>query len=282
MKKFSGIFLIMCVSILLTACGQDKKNAELVSLIAQGKNAEAIEKAEQLDNLNISCPVKYVVEDCSNIDNTDLGERISPLAMACATGNADMIEYLLNSGADAMDPYDGDKTIYPLEYFCSYGCACGGESLQLLLDSGAKPNSFGKEAPAFRLASGLSVATTDYTDRCEEIIMLVEEGADWIGNSKEYEGDSLLHMAAIQTVDTPLEELLETEQASEYLNCTDAAGNTPLMSAVKAEAWKNVIVLLAHGADETITNEDGMTAQQIAQTIGNKTLIETFNLLSEN
>lgn len=80
-------------------------------------------------------------------------------------------------------------------------------------------------------------------------------GADAV-NSRNYDGETALHAAACLDLPETLECLLDF---GADIDAQDAAGMTPIHSAVEAGAIKSMYALMKRGADPTIKNVFGDT-----------------------
>jgi ankyrin repeat protein len=66
-------------------------------------------------------------------------------------------------------------------------------------------------------------------------------------------------------------------QCKADVNVQDCAGETPLMNAASGASEAYVDLLLAHGADVTLRNNEGKTARDIAEDKGNSWIVKMFD-----
>lgn len=97
-------------------------------------------------------------------------------------------------------------------------------------------------------------------DRTDVLSFLVEHGARVNVGSKDGKS-SFLGLATVMNDSTALDCLIK---AGADINQPNARGETPLMSAVKADALRSVMYLLEHGADKEVVNAGGETALHFA------------------
>ena len=157
------------------------------------------------------------------------------------TINIDLVNALIAMGADLS--WEGEYGGTPLYSAVSNSKK---EIVQTLLEAGADPNqkSKGRFSP-------LISACDKYRPNLEIIKLLFEYGAD--PNVQDYDGSTPLHIA-VRNDNSEITELLLTNGADP--NIQDNIGNTPL------HTYANYIIknlLIKHGADETIKNDQGKT-----------------------
>ena len=73
-----------------------------------------------------------------------------------------------------------------------------------------------------------------------------------------------------------LENVRRLLEAGADVNGRNVVGDTPLIAAAYTGQPAMVRLLLRFGADATLTNRDGKTAQQLAERFGHKGVLETF------
>ncbi len=195
-----------------------------------------------------------------------------PLDYACMTGNADMVELLLNHGAEQVDGRYAACSAY--FYTLREYHADDLKMVQRLLDAGFDPY-FEGNAPLDSAASFLPQdANHEYDEtmalQVTEIVRLLYEAGEREGRH-EANTTYLLHFAVSRGNVALIEYLLNDVQMD--VNKQLDHGETPLMRAV-APRWYNSVyntnadeviqTLLAHGADVTIRDHNGKTAYDYA------------------
>ena len=215
---------------------------------------------------------KYINDDTVDVNWKTDEDGWAALHYACCDGHYEIVELLLNNGADIeVKTGDGDT---PLFLACRLGhlsiatflldrgaiidcnllhqaCGRGKVSIvKLLLDRGCTINAVNKcgNTPlhsAFRFC----VDT-------ECVVELLNRGAD--ANIKDKDGNTpLLIASSFYSYKDSVAELLAH---GADINIKDKDGNTPLHKAsYHAHLKKNVSELLAHGANVNIQNKDGDT-----------------------
>lgn len=85
-------------------------------------------------------------------------------------------------------------------------------------------------------------------------------------------GETMLHWYAIEGASEVLEKIIEL---GFEVNTTNEFGQTPLFEAALIGRWDNVEVLLRHGADASIRNNDGETISEYLE--GNPKYLKKLN-----
>uniref|UniRef100_A0ABM5G180 Poly [ADP-ribose] polymerase n=1 Tax=Pogona vitticeps TaxID=103695 RepID=A0ABM5G180_9SAUR len=189
-----------------------------------------------------------------NVNGRDTaGRKSSPLHFAAGFGRRDVVEYLLQSGANVHARDDGG--LIPLHNACSFGHA---EVVNLLLRHGADPNA----RDNWSYTPLHEAAIKGKIDVC---IVLLQHGAD--PTIRNTDGRTALDLAdpsakAVLTGEYKKDELLESARSGNEeklmalltplnVNChaSDGRKSTPLHLAAGYNRVKIVQLLLQHGAD---------------------------------
>uniref|UniRef100_A0A8C0UR38 Poly [ADP-ribose] polymerase n=1 Tax=Cyanistes caeruleus TaxID=156563 RepID=A0A8C0UR38_CYACU len=197
--------------------------------------------------------VKRLV-DTGNVNAKDMaGRKSTPLHFAAGFGRKDVVEHLLQTGANVHARDDGG--LIPLHNACSFGHA---EVVSLLLCQGADPNA----RDNWNYTPLHEAAIKGKIDVC---IVLLQHGAD--PNIRNTDGKSALDLAdpsakAVLTGEYKKDELLEAARSGNEeklmalltplnVNChaSDGRKSTPLHLAAGYNRVRIVQLLLQHGAD---------------------------------
>uniref|UniRef100_A0A8C8D3C5 Poly [ADP-ribose] polymerase n=1 Tax=Oncorhynchus tshawytscha TaxID=74940 RepID=A0A8C8D3C5_ONCTS len=197
--------------------------------------------------------VKRLV-DTVNVNAKDMaGRKSTPLHFAAGFGRKDVVEHLLQTGANVHACDDGG--LIPLHNACSFGHA---EVVSLLLCQGADPNA----RDNWNYTPLHEAAIKGKIDVC---IVLLQHGAD--PNIRNTDGKSALDLSdpsakAVLTGEYKKDELLEAARSGNEeklmalltplnVNChaSDGRKSTPLHLAAGYNRVRIVQLLLQHGAD---------------------------------
>lgn len=226
---------------------------------------------------------------CAPIDEEDLDvetDGVSPLALAIQFGNVEIVQMLLDAGADEM-LYDAEGTPpifslvrYPVDFFREHR-----------RDSEKHP-IFEEKKRIISLLEQLDLTDSDgYTVLMKSLfpmrfwfnahgegisphknlpiaLELINVGADI--NTIANDGKRPLHQAVV-AVEEVARELVK---AGADINVQDNDGNTPLICACKEAKEETVLWLLKAGADYKIQNNEGKTAKDIATQKGYSRALE--------
>ena len=191
---------------------------------------------------------KMLRDDAARPDCPPAGTYGYALGAACHAGHEDVVQLLLDYGADINPTFPGDldaKIETPLSLAVREG---SGEMVQMLLDRGAHVELGGS-----RNATPLFIAV----ERQNEHIVraLLERGADSM--CRKDDGVTPLHIAASQDSDDILLLLL---QSGAHIDISDRKFETPLHYAAARGRDVNVYQILSAGADMNAVNSEGQTA----------------------
>ncbi|XP_062307267.1 tankyrase, TRF1-interacting ankyrin-related ADP-ribose polymerase b isoform X3 [Osmerus eperlanus] len=213
--------------------------------------------------------VKRLV-DSVNVNAKDMaGRKSTPLHFAAGFGRKDVVEHLLQTGANVHARDDGG--LIPLHNACSFGHA---EVVSLLLCQGADPNA----RDNWNYTPLHEAAIKGKIDVC---IVLLQHGAD--ANIRNTDGKSALDLAdpsakAVLTGEYKKDELLEAARSGNEeklmalltplnVNCHASDGrkstsqkmlSTPLHLAAGYNRVRIVQLLLQHGADVHAKDKGGL------------------------
>ncbi|XP_063051733.1 tankyrase, TRF1-interacting ankyrin-related ADP-ribose polymerase b isoform X2 [Engraulis encrasicolus] len=206
--------------------------------------------------------VKRLV-DSVNVNAKDMaGRKSTPLHFAAGFGRKDVVEHLLQTGANVHSRDDGG--LIPLHNACSFGHA---EVVSLLLCQGADPNA----RDNWNYTPLHEAAIKGKIDVC---IVLLQHGAD--PNIRNTDGKSALDLAdpsakAVLTGEYKKDELLEAARSGNEeklmalltplnVNChaSDGRKSTPLHLAAGYNRVRIVQLLLQYGADVHAKDKGGL------------------------
>uniref|UniRef100_A0A6Q2XWC7 Poly [ADP-ribose] polymerase n=1 Tax=Esox lucius TaxID=8010 RepID=A0A6Q2XWC7_ESOLU len=206
--------------------------------------------------------VKRLV-DSVNVNAKDMaGRKSTPLHFAAGFGRKDVVEHLLQTGANVHARDDGG--LIPLHNACSFGHA---EVVSLLLCQGADPNA----RDNWNYTPLHEAAIKGKIDVC---IVLLQHGAD--PNIRNTDGKSALDLAdpsakAVLIGEYKKDELLEAARSGNEeklmalltplnVNChaSDGRKSTPLHLAAGYNRVRIVQLLLQHGADVHAKDKGGL------------------------
>lgn len=186
------------------------------------------------DNLEA---IQLLLNAGSSLDEQDWD---GDTALSCAIGNPDLLQFLLDAGANPnLCDY---KKRTALHYAIKYNCK---DDTKILIDAGADINS-----KDINNRTPLNYAI--YINSLKLVRLLIGSGADV--DVKDIHGQYLLHKAVQRTTDTEI--ITELLNAGVVVNVQDYMNFTPLHYAVHGDHPDKVKVLLDAGADVTIKNDD--------------------------
>uniref|UniRef100_A0A8C9S0K3 Poly [ADP-ribose] polymerase n=1 Tax=Scleropages formosus TaxID=113540 RepID=A0A8C9S0K3_SCLFO len=211
--------------------------------------------------------VKRLV-DSGNVNAKDMaGRKSTPLHFAAGFGRKDVVEHLLQTGANVHARDDGG--LIPLHNACSFGHA---EVVGLLLCQGADPNA----RDNWNYTPLHEAAIKGKIDVC---IVLLQHGAD--PNIRNTDGKSALDLAdpsakAVLTGESGNEEKLMALLTPLNVNChaSDGRKSTPLHLAAGYNRVRIVQLLLQHGADVHAKDKGGLVPLHNACSYGHYEVTE--------
>uniref|UniRef100_UPI0025AE8597 poly [ADP-ribose] polymerase tankyrase-1 isoform X1 n=1 Tax=Doryrhamphus excisus TaxID=161450 RepID=UPI0025AE8597 len=222
--------------------------------------------------------VKKLV-DTANVNAKDMaGRKSTPLHFAAGFGRKDVVDHLLQNGANVHARDDGG--LIPLHNACSFGHS---EVVSLLLCQGAEPNA----RDNWNYTPLHEAAIKGKIDVC---IVLLQHGAD--PNIRNTDGKSALDLAepsakAVLTGEYKKDELLEAARSGNEeklmalltplnVNChaSDGRKSTPLHLAAGYNRVRIVQLLLQHGADVHAKDKGGLVPLHNACSYGHYEVTE--------
>lgn len=169
------------------------------------------------------------------------------------TGDTIIVRYLIKQGMDV-------QCVCNEEGDTAMNLACKRNSIQvtkMLLDAGASVNDHNIKNGIYPIHS--IVGSNVGNKGIELVKYLVSNGADI--NVKDYDGNTLLHMAVKLMIESYSIELIELIKylisETEQLNEQNIQGNTPLHLSVINNYLHITKILLQVGVDHSITNCEG-------------------------
>ncbi|KAJ1697484.1 hypothetical protein LUZ63_005996 [Rhynchospora breviuscula] len=272
---------------------QDQGDSEMKEIL-RAKNADgetALHKAVQSGHVNV---VKELMLANPGLAGEVNGDHASPLYLAAASGDAKMIETIIQflpveevSEAFYIGP-EGRNALHatvvtalqnketmtnllkwnpqlakgidkwgrtPLHYATAFGVF---DSMQLLLNHDPSMVYISDASGLFPLHIAAS------TGDLQIIIRLLQESPDY-DELLDSEGKNFLHISIEHKRVLVARYVCENPCFSRILNAQDDKGNTPLHIAVKNEYEKIVIVLIGNPAVKAnLVNKDGLTALDLA------------------
>ncbi|KAM6975395.1 poly [ADP-ribose] polymerase tankyrase-1 isoform 1-T1 [Tautogolabrus adspersus] len=255
----------------------DSGSGNLDSSGGGGANGAFRELFEACRNGDVS-RVKKVV-DAVNVNAKDMaGRKSTPLHFAAGFGRRDVVDHLLQMGANVHARDDGG--LIPLHNACSFGHS---EVVSLLLCQGADPNA----RDNWNYTPLHEAAIKGKIDVC---IVLLQHGAD--PNIRNTDGKSALDLAepsakAVLTGEYKKDELLEAARSGNEeklmalltplnVNChaSDGRKSTPLHLAAGYNRVRIVQLLLQHGADVHAKDKGGLVPLHNACSYGHYEVTE--------
>uniref|UniRef100_A0A8C4GPZ1 Poly [ADP-ribose] polymerase n=1 Tax=Dicentrarchus labrax TaxID=13489 RepID=A0A8C4GPZ1_DICLA len=248
-----------------------------------GANGAFRELFEACRNGDVSRVKKLV--DAVNVNAKDMaGRKSTPLHFAAGFGRKDVVDHLLQTGANVHARDDGG--LIPLHNACSFGHS---EVVSLLLCQGADPNA----RDNWNYTPLHEAAIKGKIDVC---IVLLQHGAD--PNIRNTDGKSALDLAepsakAVLTGEYKKDELLEAARSGNEeklmalltplnVNCHASDGrkvrakqkSTPLHLAAGYNRVRIVQLLLQHGADVHAKDKGGLVPLHNACSYGHYEVTE--------
>ncbi len=189
--------------------------------------------------------------------------NITLLGLACALEKGEVVEILLNGGANPNKLFKQDS-VSPLYAACQENSS---QVVQMLLENGAKPNmaNHDKSTPLL----------TACINRNEEAIkLLLKFGAN--PNVVDEYGRSVLYVAAAFGYTELVDRIIKDKKVSVDITTEQSEGATPLIVATQMNHMDVVKSLVNSGANMEIKNEQGASALTIAAEEGQREAVRMF------
>ncbi len=236
--------------------------------------------------------IKLLIESGANVNKTtEFGRNVLSYA-AENNPNTEIIKLLLNKGANPNNR-DRDKSYNPIMWAVSHNP--NPEVLNVLIDQGldikdktnrgetllmvAAANNTSPEIVKFIINKGLEVKEEDRwgwttlmhalaeNENSKEIVeILIDYGAEVerttgeIGSQRNILGFAAQHNNVPEVIEYLIQNIDENNLEAE-INKQDSSGRTPLITAAYYNNEDIIPVLLEYGADDSIEDYDGYTAE---------------------
>ena len=243
------------------------QSAKLCSMINAGSTESAIEYIEKVADVNEYSAPLWIRRILNMVeDDLDL-----PLVTACREGDVQVVQALLEHGADPNHYLDGNWS--PMEATFISNKPNRLAIAKLLIQYGADVDAQGSHMSGlFHQLLLYSCSTSDATKKVKEqeecILFLLSSGASPIDN----DGDTIMHY--ICTTDHI--DFISTlaEDYSELLDHRNHQNKTPLMWAISRQSEDAVVFLLAHCVDIKATDINGKSVLDYALESENQRIID--------
>ena len=199
-----GLIAVICSCILIYIIDQETYIDKACAAIEANDNDVAIQYLKKIKNYN------------------SIGQRKETVLMvACESGNAEIIAFLLTQDLDVN--YCPNGALTPLELFCQTGYKAGIDALDLLLEYGVKQSNFSEKPAVFYLAENLYWMEDEERIIAEELILsLMQNGAPF-----GYKTTTILHEITKADSADLFDILVHTTQGLALLNTKNSEGKTP-------------------------------------------------------
>ncbi len=272
--NFKKILLFLLVFTIVVAlitginlCLKYTEIGNICSLIRSGQSSKAIELIMNIPDVNEYSAPLWIRPILLALEfDIDL-----PMVVACKTGNTQVINALIERGADPNKYLEGNWS--PIEATFAESNSNRLEIAKLLIKNGAEIDAFGSRQSALFLELSALLYNVDWTEdeinesiRC--INFLLENGA----NSIDEQGNTVVHYLACVSGTTILEEALSNYiELASYQN---QKGQTPLMWAAHQGNIEGVRCLISHGVPVDALDYAGNSAIDYAERKDHQEIIE--------
>lgn len=216
-------------------------------------DAELLE-AIRSDNM---AQIEELIHDGANV-NTESGNGFSVLALAASKGNSEIVQLLIDNGADLNYEHGND----PLAVAARFEQL---EIVKILLDAGADVESTISLDGTYENSTGMQWAAINNNVELAEL--LIEYGAD-VNTAETLHNRTPIHGAAYYNSPEMVVFLLENGADPER---RDSFGDTPLHYAVSNRVLQTAQILIEHGValdtrddlGNTLLDEAGSNSEMI-------------------
>lgn len=243
-----------------------EQQKRLNSLIAANDNEAAKELVDKGYSLNDT----FLSDMFISILTQNEANEATPLYTACLNENNEMTRYLLENGANPN--VTRFRREYPLVLYLENSYASDESLLDLFIEKGVDLNRYEISPPMvalmkhyYRSDDESEAESTENREIIErELRVLIKNGLKWQNDDPytQYDGYSILHFVAATDRTDFMRELLTYDNAMDYLNSQTSDGYTPLHFAAFNNEQAMYDFLIQAGADVTIRDDDGKTAEE--------------------
>jgi ankyrin repeat protein len=277
--KIKYICVILAVAIIVVFVffgGKDmlrySKASDLCKLIRQGELEKSLDIIEKMDDVNVfSAPLWS--RPFFNMVETDIE---NPLVVACYTGNLEIVQSLLEHGANPNLYLDGNWSPIEAAFVSNNNSSDRLEIAKALVSYGADVNLYGSGHSALffeleRLIYKKFPNNEEHDLIMDSILFLLENNAEIV----DERSNSIIHYLAFAGEIELLDKL--AIENPELIDLANDRGKTPLMWAISGESVECVEYLLSAGANVQKKDIDGKTAYDYALEKGNQEIIDLLS-----
>lgn len=266
------ILMVTVLSVIAIVAGsalEMKSNNKLYRLLDDNKTEEALILIEKMNKNDVNAySVPLFFRRPMSIFTQGIYDIKLPLVAACEYGDYEIIESLLKKGTDPNKFLEGNYSPIEVVFVSEHSNRL--EIAKLLIEYGADVNLCGSRIPALFLEAGSILWEVKDEELSNEIItFLLDNGAKTVNENDNY---SILHYTVHCNSKLISENLINNYQLS--IDKINENGQTPLMMGAKNNAMDTVKLLLEHGADKSIKDNNGKTAYDLAVENGNMDIAE--------
>lgn len=194
--------------------------------------------------------VKEVLKFNPKIVDTRYDNGVTPLLVASLNGHSDIVEVLINAGADVDAKDNAGVTPLIAAAYCGHA-----KTVKKLIEAKASLDMYNKNGATALMAASINRKTTAAK-------MLISAGADV--NRKDVAGMTPIMLAIKNDLPLLTKALLE---AKANLNITDNQGNTALLFAIDQTNIDMVRLLLASGANTELKSNISIQAGETKKSL---------------
>lgn len=191
-----------------------------------------VDQEEKIDNLknaieqNNTEAAKVYVDELININIPGKNNKTA-LMLACEYGNGELIEYVVQKGADVNYAPNGMPT--PLELFCEKGYCAGPDALRTMFSAGLKQSKYTLQPAIFTLANNFYWMDDEQKEEATEVVIVLLKNGAPLG----YNDTTILHLAAKADMDDLFYTVVHTQEGIYMLNAKNEDEQTAWEIAVK-------------------------------------------------